>query len=47
MTSLSHPGHRSPEQLRALAAQLMQCVETLDQQVETPETLGSAVALPQ
>ena len=42
-----HPDHLSPEQLCALAVQLMQRVETLDQQMETPETLGSAVALPQ
>lgn len=35
MTSLSNLDHLTPEQLRALAAQLMQRVECLDQTVET------------
>jgi len=35
MTSLPNLDHLTPEQLRALAAQLMQCVENLDQKVET------------
>jgi transposase len=35
MTSLPNLDHLTPEQLRALAAQLIQRVETLDQQVET------------
>ncbi|PPV39478.1 IS66 family transposase [Ectopseudomonas oleovorans] len=35
MTSLSDLDHLSPEQLRTLAAQLMQRVESLDQKVET------------
>lgn len=35
MTSLPNLDHFSPEQLRALAAQLMQRVESLDQRVET------------
>ena len=35
MTSLPNLDHLNPEQLRALAAQLMQCVENLDQKVET------------
>jgi transposase len=40
MTSHSAFDHLTPEQLRALAAQLMQRVETLDHQVET---LGQTV----
>lgn len=40
MTSLPNLDHLSPEQLRALAAQLMQRVETLDHQVDT---LGKTV----
>lgn len=40
MTSLPDLDHLTPEQLRALAAQLMQRVGTLDQEVET---LGKAV----
>ncbi|EGH30066.1 transposase component [Pseudomonas syringae pv. japonica str. M301072] len=40
MTSLPNLDHLSPEQLRALAAQLMQSVETLDHQVDT---LGKTV----
>jgi septal ring factor EnvC (AmiA/AmiB activator) len=35
MTSLPNLDHLTPEQLRALAAQLMQRVESLDQAVET------------
>ena len=35
MTSLPNADHLTPEQLRALAAQLMTRVQTLDQQVET------------
>jgi transposase len=35
MTSLPNLDHLTPEQLRALAAQLIQRIETLDQQVET------------
>ncbi len=35
MTSLPNLDHLTPEQLRALAAQLMQRVATLDQQVKT------------
>src|SRR5476649_2684703 len=40
MTSLPNLDHLTPEQLRALAAQLMQRVETLDHQVDT---LGKTV----
>jgi len=44
MISLPNLDHLTPEQLRALAAQLIQRVETLDQQVETMgktvETMG-------
>jgi len=40
MTSLPNLDHMPPEQLRALAAQLMQRVETLDHQVDT---LGKTV----
>ena len=47
MTSLPNLDHLTPEQLRALAAQLMQRVETLDQQVETMgktvETMGKKI----
>ena len=47
MTSLPDLNHLTPEQLRALAAQLMQRVETLDQQVETMgktvETMGKRI----
>ena len=47
MTSLPHLDHLTPEQLRALAAQLIQRVETLDQQVETMgktvETMGKKI----
>jgi hypothetical protein len=35
MTSLPNLDQLNPEQLRALAAQLMQRVESLDQKVET------------
>ncbi|MHC8334941.1 hypothetical protein [Pseudomonas sp. LB3P25] len=35
MTSLPNLDHLNPEQLRALAAQLMQRIENLDQKVET------------
>ncbi|MBX8587748.1 IS66 family transposase, partial [Pseudomonas cichorii] len=40
MTSLPNLDHLTPEQLRALAAQLMARVETLDHQVDT---LGKTV----
>lgn len=40
MTSLPNLDHLTPEQLRALAAQLMERVETLDHQVDT---LGKTV----
>ncbi|RMT35654.1 Protein TnpC1 [Pseudomonas syringae pv. spinaceae] len=47
MTSLPNLDHLTPEQLRALAAQLIQCVDTLDQQVETMgktvETMGKKI----
>lgn len=47
MTSLPNLDHLTPEQLRALAAQLIQRVETLDQQVETMgktvETMGKKI----
>ncbi|MFK3796022.1 IS66 family transposase [Pseudomonas sp. NPDC088444] len=47
MTSLPALDHLTPEQLRALAAQLMQRVETLDLQVETldktVETMGKKI----
>jgi transposase len=47
MTSLPNLDHLPPEQLRALAAQLMQRVETLDHQVDTlgktVETMGKTV----
>ena len=48
MISLLNLDHLTPEQLRALAAQLMQRVETLDQQVETMgktvETMGKKIS---
>jgi transposase len=48
MTSLPNLDHLPPEQLRALAAQLMQRVETLAHQVDTlgktVETMGKTVA---
>jgi chaperonin cofactor prefoldin len=47
MTSLPNLDHLTPEQMRALAAQLMQRVETLDHQVDTlgktVETMGKTV----
>ncbi len=47
MTSLPNLDHLTPEQLRTLAAQLIQRVETLDQQVETMgktvETMGKKI----
>ena len=47
MTSLPDLDHLTPEQLRALAAQLMQRVGTLDQEVDTlgktVDTLGKTV----
>lgn len=47
MTSLLNLDHLPPEQLRALAAQLMERVETLDHQVDTLgktiETMGKTV----
>jgi transposase len=47
MTSLPNLDHLTPEQLRAMAAQLIQRVDTLDQQVETMgktvETMGKTV----
>ncbi len=47
MTSLPNLDHLTPEQLRALAAQLMQRVGTLDQEVDTlgktVDTLGKTV----
>ena len=51
MTLLSYLDHLPPEQLRALAAQLMQRVETLDHQVDTlgktVETMGKKINLDQ
>ena len=45
--TLPNPDHLNPEQLRALAAQLIRRVETLDQQVETMgktvETMGQKI----
>ena len=43
MTSLPNLDQLTPEQLRALAAQLMQRVESLDQKVET---MGKPKPLP-
>ncbi|MCR8721718.1 transposase, partial [Pseudomonas syringae] len=47
MTSLPNLDHLPPEQLRVLAAQLMQRVETLDHQVDTlgktVETMGKKI----
>ena len=47
MTSLPNLDHLTPEHLRALAAQLIQRVDTLDQQVETMgktvETMGKKI----
>lgn len=47
MISLPHLDRLNPEQLRALAAQLMQRVETLDHQVDTlgktVETMGQKI----
>ena len=47
MTSLPNLDHLNPEQLRALASQLMQRVETLDHQVDTlgmtVESMGQTV----
>jgi transposase len=47
MTLLSNLDHLPPEQLRAVAAQLMQRIETLDQQVDTlgktVETMGKKI----
>lgn len=47
MTSLPNLDHLTPEQLRALAAQLLQRVETLDHQVDTlgktVETMGKKI----
>ena len=47
MTSLPNLDHLTPEQLRALAAQLIQRVETLDHQVDTlgktVETMGKKI----
>jgi hypothetical protein len=44
MTSIPNLDQLNPEQLRALAAQLMQCVETMDKQIHHHKTVNEKLA---